>query len=261
MPDGPIYQRNGDRLVPTADAGGPWFPGVQHGGAVAGLIARAVDAQPSAAPMQVTRLTIDLFRKVPMAPTLVRVAPARDGRRIQVLDVLVEVDDTIVARASVLRIRHHDGVVPAELVPEPPAADGPLDGPESVPPTNLPEGPYDFVRCFDIRRLVEPADGVGVTWYRLTRPLVDDEPLTPLIRVAATADLSMSAGHLVGAHRYTSANPDLTIYLERPHRGAWVGLDSVVRLNEGGHGVTDTVLHDTGGRVARVAKSLLVDRR
>ena len=39
-----IFVRDGEWLVPTAFSGGPWNAGAQHGGAVAGLLARSVES-------------------------------------------------------------------------------------------------------------------------------------------------------------------------------------------------------------------------
>lgn len=44
-----LYVPDGDQLVPTELTGGPWSPDAQHGGAVASLLARAVEAVPEPA--------------------------------------------------------------------------------------------------------------------------------------------------------------------------------------------------------------------
>ena len=55
----------GDRFVPSDFARGPWSPDALHGGPVAALIGRAVEACPSDEPMHVARLTVELLRPVP----------------------------------------------------------------------------------------------------------------------------------------------------------------------------------------------------
>ena len=44
VPDSrPVFRRDGELLVPTPLATGPWYAGSQHGSAMLGLLARAVD--------------------------------------------------------------------------------------------------------------------------------------------------------------------------------------------------------------------------
>ena len=82
----PIFIPDGDLLIPQPEAAGPWFPGVQHGGAIAALVARAVEAVPSAVPMVTTRLMVDMSRRVPMGPTKVEAEVVRDGLRLQAVE-------------------------------------------------------------------------------------------------------------------------------------------------------------------------------
>lgn len=257
----PIYRTDGDMLVPTDRARGPWFPDVQHGGAVAGLVARAVEAVPAPVPMHLARLTLDLSRKVPLAPTAVIARVVRDGRRVQAVEVAVVVDGLEVSRATALRVRRAAGVVDPDLVLPPWPGDEAPGRPEDGVETRFETGPFEFVRCFEARRAGEPVPGRGTTWYRLDHPLVDGETPSPAIRVAMTADLIMSAGSAVGFDRYLSANPDLTVSAFREPVDDWVAVASTVRFGADGVGQSDAVLADRQGCFGRVLKSLLIDRR
>src|SRR5439155_11424662 len=108
---------NGDLLPNPLAEGPPWLPGTQHGSMVTALLARAIEAAPSAVPMRLGRLTVELARAVPMGPTQVEVKATRDGKRVQVLDAHLVVDGEVGARGTALRIRTHD-----QLVEPPPAA-------------------------------------------------------------------------------------------------------------------------------------------
>ncbi len=107
--DEPLFDRTTvggvEVLVPHERASGPWFPGVQHGGAVAGIVMRAIEGLPSAVPMAVTRLTLDLSRKVPLRATTVETRVVRDGMRVQAVEAVVAVDGVEVSRATALRLR------------------------------------------------------------------------------------------------------------------------------------------------------------
>ncbi|MCH7787956.1 MAG: thioesterase family protein, partial [Acidobacteria bacterium] len=124
---------DGEWLIPQPRAAGPWFAGVQHGGAITGLIARAIEALPSAEPMFVTRMSFDMSRKVPMGRTRVEAEPVRDGRRVQSIECRYIVEDEIVARATATRIRI-DKTVMAD-------GDAVLEGTTDVPPATPDEVP------------------------------------------------------------------------------------------------------------------------
>ncbi len=257
----PIFHADGDLLVPTANAVGPWFPGVLHGGAVAAVSLRAVERLPSAVPMQPARWTLDLSRRVPHGPIRVRAEVLRDGRRLQSVAVDVVHDGEVVARATVLRLRTGDGVVPDDVLPEPWPEDAPPPPPEAGEPHVLQGEAFSYVRCFETRRIGVVGGGRGAAWYRFRTAVVDDEPVSPAVRVAATADMVMSAGSIVGFDRFTAANPDLSVHLQRLPEGPWLCIDSVARVDGRGIGQSEAVLSDRTGRIGRSCKSVLVDRR
>ena len=70
MSDSACYEldERGERFVPTALAGSPWAEGFQHGGPVCGLLARAFEEQFGSKGLLPVRLSVDLFRSVPMQP-------------------------------------------------------------------------------------------------------------------------------------------------------------------------------------------------
>ena len=70
-PGDALFQPDGEQVVPTEFARGPWTPDALHGGPVAALLARAVESVPTDEPMHVTRLTVELLRPVPLTPLAV----------------------------------------------------------------------------------------------------------------------------------------------------------------------------------------------
>ena len=88
-----LFVADGDAFVPTELTRGGWDDVTQHGSPPSGLLARAVDLVPTAAPMQVVRFTVDLFRPVPISPLTVETIVRRDGKRIQVLDAYLRSAD------------------------------------------------------------------------------------------------------------------------------------------------------------------------
>ena len=155
------YLVDGDRVHPTDLARGPWFGGQQHGAAVLALLTRFLERVPSAAPMRFTRIIADLSRAVPMTEVSVMARARRDGRRVQSLEAEIVANDEVFARAVATRIRVEPGLVPAEIVPAPSAADTPppFDG----VPTTFGTGYVSFHECLEIRSpagLRRPSDVV-----------------------------------------------------------------------------------------------------
>jgi hypothetical protein len=61
------YAVDGSNVSVTSLAAGPWDPRLQHGGAPSSLAAWAAERVPTPVPMRVARVTVDLFRPVPVA--------------------------------------------------------------------------------------------------------------------------------------------------------------------------------------------------
>src|SRR5579864_3034611 len=115
MPTGPedaephaLFDREGDRFVPTELSRGPWSPDALHGGPVAALVARASETHPSDHAMFVARMTVELMRPVPLEVLTVRTTLLRPGRMVQLVGTTIAAGDTEVVRAVSLRIRHAD---------------------------------------------------------------------------------------------------------------------------------------------------------
>jgi hypothetical protein len=63
-----IYRVDGNHVVTSPHAAGPWNETMQHGSAPSALVTWLAEQMPTASPMHVTRVTIDLLRPVPVAP-------------------------------------------------------------------------------------------------------------------------------------------------------------------------------------------------
>lgn len=101
---------SGLRLIPSELSSGPWNLEHQHGGAVSGLLARALMQFDAPVSMRLTRMTLEMFRGVPIRPLRIEPEIIRAGRRIQSLEVRLFDEETLVARATGLRIRIDEGV-------------------------------------------------------------------------------------------------------------------------------------------------------
>ena len=78
-----IFRIDGNRAETSPNAAGPWDASMQHGSAPAALVTWAAEAIPTAVPMHIVRVTIDLMRPVPVAPLTIETEVLREGRKIQ----------------------------------------------------------------------------------------------------------------------------------------------------------------------------------
>jgi hypothetical protein len=103
--------------------------------------------------------------------------------------------------------------------------------------------------------------GAATVWMRLRHPLLPDEPLTSLARVAATSDFGNGVATVLPFDKYLFINADLTISFNRRPQGEWVALDAHTLLHPGGIGWAESVLHDELGPLGRATQALVVQPR
>ncbi len=262
-----LYIRRSDGFEPTEYARGGWSDYGQHGGPPCGLLGHAIEQVPTPVPMQVARLTFDLFREVPMHTCLtITTEVAREGRRIQVVAARMAADGVEVARATGLKIRTADleldrgGAV--EFISPGPPEDAPLVEWGSFAPgeTTMTRFHVDAIEIRSFEHGFERS-GRGVSWFRLKRPLVDDEPLTPLTRMATLADMSNGNSRVLDARKWLFVNPDLTLSLQRVPEGEWIGMDSASTPGTHGVGIADTMVFDRSGPCGRITQAQLIGPR
>jgi hypothetical protein len=271
--DAALFHLDGDRFVPTDYARGPWSPDALHGGPVAALLARAVNACPADEPLHVSRLTVELLRPVPVVPLTVTATVSRPGRRVQLIDLRLSSADHDLAWARALRIRQLPDGSPATEGLSAVTATGPRPGSEGGAPPGpeagekLPE-PVQGYTAFhtdgaELRFVAGEFGrrGPATVWVRLAVPVVPGEQPSPLERVAGAADFGNGVSALLDFQNYVFINPDLTVFLERPAVGEWIGLDARTTLGVPGVGLAQSVLWDENGPIGTSVQNLLVERR
>lgn len=266
-PDDHLYQAvdtpDGPRMLPSPLTGGPWNSEHQHGGAVAGLLTRTLDTIDSPVPMRLARITVEMFRGVPLKPLRVEPELLRAGRRIQSVEARLFDGDVLVARATGLRIRIHDAL-PEMFTPaqRDPALGEPPDGvPKRREDFVMPTMP-GFIRAVDIQSEIPKECGVAATlWTRLRCRFAEGEETTPIVRLATLGDFASGTGNAMDYTKYTSINPDLTIHVLREPRSDWIGMRGTTLRATDGIGQSAATVYDLDGPVAHVQASLLLDRR
>ena len=259
-----IFTPDGDRLMPTELARGPWDPLALHGGPTAAIAVRAVEAHLAAAgpePWVLSRLTLELLRPVPLEPLRVVAETVRPGRKVTLVTVSVWVDGEggrEVARGLVLAIREAHFDLPAHVKPVPPPPSSPSQLPVSPPFGDWPAFHNAGVEMRYVSgefRQIGPA----AVWMRLLVPVVEGEVTSPSMRTAALADFGngVSSDLVMGVWRFI--NPDLTVHFARPPVGEWICLDARTLLSDDGTGLAESALSDESGVFGRSVQSLLVE--
>jgi Thioesterase-like superfamily len=256
-----LYLPDGPRFVPTPLTQGPWDPDAQHGGPPAALCVRAVERCPSAVPMQVARLTIDLFRAVPLTPLEVRTSIVRDGKRLQVVDVSLLSGDVEVSRARALRIRADESIGIGPLATNDAFDEGPPPPEAGWPFGSRGETIAGFYNAVEHRRFDKQPGRRRNAWIRLLVPVVAGEAPSPVQRLAAAADIGSGISVPADFRTVLQINAELTIHVLREPVDEWIGLSARTILGTNGVGQSDTVLFDRDGRVGSSLQSLLVERR
>ncbi len=283
-----IFLADGERYLPTEQARGPWDPRALHGGAPAALITAAFERLEPGAELRVGRLSFEFLRPIPMAPLTLTTSVVRPGRRVQELSAELIAGGETIVRASALRVQ----AVPAEAEaaaaaavashaeadasasggesatdePQPSAADTAMPPPEAGEHKRFALNDSTDASfagtAMEMRWLNDPwRPGPGRVWQRLRHPLLHGEELTPLTRLAATADFCNGVSATLPFDRFLFINADLTVHLQRLPQGEWIGLDARTRLHEGGAALAEGVLHDERGLLGRAFQTLVVQQR
>jgi hypothetical protein len=263
-----LFGLDAGRLAPSELTQGPWNPEHQHGGAVCAALAWAAEREPAPVPMRAVRIAFDLMHPAPMRPLRPQVTVAREGRRVQLLDVALLEGERAVARASILRVRTEPGL---DLDDAARGSAGPPLGirPEDIAPMAAPRrfaenvGVPGYIRAVELRRhQPEPRNGVpAICWSRLRCRVVEGEEPSPLLRLAAQADFVSGMANGLDFARYLSINPDVNVHLEREPEGEWIGIEALTTIANDGIGHSCGTLHDRHGPIGRAASALYVAPR
>lgn len=267
IPPAPYLPTADPRTVestPLSQSG--WYEDGQHGGLVAGLMARAVESVPTLTHMEVARLTVDIFRVVPTVALRVTTSVLRQGKRIQLVRAFLRAGDTELAQATAMRLRVADRPPPPPALPDPALLPAPVAQARPVDGERVGVGvsgrPYFHRHAVEMRQAEGTFDrpGPGAVWIRILTPLVAGEELTPLQRAVIIADHGNGVSSVLPTS-WVFMNADLNVHLLRMPAGEWVGLRSLSWFSRRGRGVAHSQLFDTAGTIGRSVQTLFADHR
>jgi hypothetical protein len=260
-----LYLPTDDGFEATALTIGPWDVGFQHAGPPAALLAREAERVSGIAGGQTVRLAYDIFGPVPVGPVRVRADVVRPGRRIELLEaVLDDGTDRPLMRLTAWRMRSRE----AALAEETAETTGPHPAPASVADSRDEVAAFftqdvAYHRSLDWRFAAGSfnAPGPAAAWTRPATALVAGEPITPLQHLLVMTDAASGISAEMDWTAATFANVDLVVSLSRPPRGEWLGMDAKTHLGGGGAAQCFAVLYDEDGAIGRSAQALFVEPR
>jgi hypothetical protein len=251
-------------FVATPATAGPWSPDAQHGGPPSALAAWVIEQHEPAGHQRLARVAIDILRPVPLGKLTTRVRTVRAGRRIALLESVLEADGQEVLHARGWRIERPRGPVPVVPDQEAPAQQ-PGPPTPSVTAPRIPRLPRARTAGYlshidwqflDHGGLAEP--GPGRAWARPRIPLIAGQQATPMCQALLVADSGSGISAVLDGAGFIFINVDLTVALTRDPAGDWLLLEAETRTGSDGTGLARSVLSDISGVCGTGLQTLLV---
>jgi hypothetical protein len=255
---------------------GPWSRDAQHGGPPSALAVRALEQHEPDGRQRLGRVSIDILRPVPIGKLSVTTRMVRPGRRVALLEAVVEANGQEVLHARGWRIERPAEPVP-EIVDGASAAPLPAEGDGKLP-VIFEREPDGYLASIEWRFLpseldeyvtAEPAGPahsprtahVRAAWARPLIPLLPDEEASPMGRTLLVADSGSGVGAALPATEFIFINVDVTVALPRDPTGDWMLLEAETSIGADGTGLAATRLSDQTGPCGRAWQTLLVAPR
>lgn len=249
-----------ETFVATPATAGPWSAQSQHGGPQAALAARAIELHERDPGQRLARVAADILRPVPLGKITVRTRTVRPGKRVALLEAVLEAGGQEVMHARGWRIatadRQDEATAPGPPPPPIPAAQ-PLP---DYPGAHL----TGYMQAIDWRYASGggfDTPGAAKVWTRPRIPLIPGEEPSPMCRALLIADSGNGVSATLDLARFLFINVDLTVVAPRDPVGEWLLLDAATTIGEQGTGLAESVIHDQNGPCARGMQTLLVAPR
>jgi hypothetical protein len=243
------------RFRATEATAGPWSALAQHGGPPAALAVRDMELHEQDERQRLARVSIDILRPIPVAEATVRTRTVRSGRRVALLETVMESGGKEVLIARGWRIGRSDDVPVIARQGTPPAI------PDSAPAPFFPGGHTEgYLAAIDWRfvsgNFGEP--GPAQAWGRPRIPLLPGEEMSSMVRTMLLADSGSGVGAALDPRKFQFMNVDLTVVLQRDPVGEWLLLDALTTMGGQGTGLGETLLSDQDGVIGTALQTLLV---
>lgn len=226
------------------------------GAAVGSLIAALGEKVATACPMLAARLSIEFLRPLPMQALQAQTRIVREGRKQQVLSIVLSAGGKECVNATLVRLRTEGG--------------GSQTGPGEAfePPTGRPFHPLvgsgsPVLGWVDsrVQRSNDSGPGVSEAWLRYRGTILEGEPLTPLTRTALFADFGNGLAPVVDPAKFTYMNADLSVHLARLPMGEWLRLRVRTLNGDNALAMVGMEIGDSQGFIGWAHQALLLEPR
>jgi Thioesterase-like superfamily len=247
------------RFRATGATAGPWSQQAQHGGPPSALAVREIERHEPDEGMRLARVAVDILRPVPVGTVTVSTRTVRPGKRVALIEAVMECDGQEVLHAQAWRLARADGLPVAARqdvapgIPEEPARPASFQGMYA-------DG---YIAAIDWRFVSGGFEQLGPckAWGRPRIPLLPGEGLSPMARTLLVADSGSGISAELDPTRFIFINVDLTVVLQRDPVGEWVLLDALTTMGGNGTGLAETLLYDGTSVVGIAAQTLLIAAR
>jgi len=233
-----------------------WDAEIQHGSPPLALMTKAIE-ELAAPPLRIGRLTLDILGAIPVVPVKLRAWTVRPGARIALMcaELTPVGSERPVARVTAWLLATGDT---ADVASD---RHQPLHEGESMPNPHAWLGAPGYLETVSWRKQATAAGASAEVWLSPLVPLVDDEPVTAVQRLAMVVDSANGVGAALDPEEFLFMNTDTTVHLHRIPTGTDFALRARASIGPDGIGVTTADLFDRRGFIGTSAQTLLVLRR
>jgi hypothetical protein len=237
-----------------------WDSSIQHGSPPLALMTKFVEEQAAVSGQRVGRLVLDILGAIPVAPVRVRSWVQRPGSRISLhqAEISAQRPDgswrAVAALSAWLLAPTDTAAVAVDRYP--PITEG---APKSD--QHAWQGAPGYLESISWRGQREDDNGAAVAWMSPLLPLVDDDPITEVQRLALVVDSANGVGAALDPDEYLFMNTDTAVHLHRLPRGKDFAVRARGSIGPDGIGVTTAEIFDRDGFIGTSAQTLLVQKR
>lgn len=258
-----FYEAGGvGTFVATQATVGPWSPDAQHGGPPSALAARLIEAHEPAENQRLATVSVDILRPVPVGKLTASTRVIRPGKRVALLETVLEAAGQEVLHARGWRIAMPADTDGAHLADDQEVP--PIPEPRLMEASPFPGAVADgYLSAMDWRYVSGGFDerGPAAAWVRPKIPLLPDEEMSPMSRALLIADSGNGLSSVLDPAEFVFVNVDLKVVLHRDPAGEWLMLDAATALGPAGSGLAASTLSDFSGLCGQGTQTLLVSAR
>ena len=254
--DAAFFRIDNDWFVGNGAARGPWSADACHAGPVAAVLARALEQDE--VEKQLTRLTINFHRPIPVAGFRVDTKIERNGRATTVATAtLLDKDDRVCAVASSLHLAAHSYPgLPSATVPSPSFSEA--SSGDFIVKRALHDLPF-FNSGIEVAYPPgETSDPGPTTVWMKTISIVEGESPSPFQSLCPIADCGNAISRNANFSDVSFVNADLTIVAYRLPESDWLATQAMSFWESTGIGISQATLFDEQGNLGIALQTLVV---